>query len=212
VVRSRGWPPRWRTSASWHRLRHVTSVPALIEDVLSRRLLRATAYDDWRPREAHRRYRFVAEAGAGPGPRRAQHPARHRGPPERLARNASYDSVAVETSPDEHAVRVMTVHAAKGLEFPIVIVTGWGESRSRDAPDRHRPPLGSVELHVGEFATEGREALDVRESAMEAAERVRLLYVALTRARGPPGGRALPRGQGGDDTDAGAARSAAARV
>jgi len=56
-----------------HRLRHVMSVPALIEEVLSRRLLRATAYDDWRPREAHRRYRFVAEqaralpaAGAAP--------------------------------------------------------------------------------------------------------------------------------------------------
>jgi ATP-dependent helicase/nuclease subunit A len=160
------------------------SVPALIEEVLSRRLLRATAYDDWRPREAHRRYRFVAEQARALA--RSGRSTLHDTVDllERLARNPKYDSVVVETSPDEHAVRVMTVHAAKGLEFPIVIVTGLGRK-----PITRRSPIatdhlsGSVELHVGEFATEGREALDVRESAMEAAERVRLLYVALTRAR-----------------------------
>jgi ATP-dependent helicase/nuclease subunit A len=187
-----------------HRLRHVMSVPALIEEVLSRRLLRATAYDDWRPREAHRRYRFVAEqarALARGGRSTLHDTVDHL---ERLARNASYDSVAVETSPDEHAVRVMTVHAAKGLEFPIVIVTGLGRK-----PKPRRSPIvtdhlsGSVELHVGEFATEGREALDVRESAMEAAERVRLLYVALTRARDHLVVGLFRGAKGGDDTDAG---------
>jgi ATP-dependent helicase/nuclease subunit A len=187
-----------------HRLRHVTSVPALIEEVLSRRLLRATAYDDWRPREAHRRYRFVAEQARAlaRGGRSTLHDTVDL--LERLARNPSYDSVATETSPDEHAVRVMTVHAAKGLEFPIVIVTGLGRK-----PMTRRSPIvtdhlsGSVELHVGEFATEGRKALDVRESAMEAAERVRLLYVALTRARDHLVVGLFRGANKGDDTDAG---------
>jgi ATP-dependent helicase/nuclease subunit A len=167
-----------------HRLRHTMSVSALIEEVLSRRLLRAAAYDDWRPREAHRRYRFVAEqarALARSGRSTLHDTVDHL---ERLARNPTYDSVAAETSPDEHSLRVMTVHAAKGLEFPIVIVTGLGRKpvtkRSSIVIDHLS---GGVELHVGDFATEGREALDARESAMEAAERVRLLYVALTRAR-----------------------------
>jgi ATP-dependent exoDNAse (exonuclease V) beta subunit len=42
---------------------------------------------------------------------------------------------------------------------------------------------GSVELHLGDFTTDGWEAVSAREKSMEAAERVRLLYVALTRAR-----------------------------
>jgi ATP-dependent exoDNAse (exonuclease V) beta subunit len=187
-----------------HRLRHVMSVPALIEEVLSRRLLRATAYDDWRPREAHRRYRFVAEQARAlaRGGRSTLHDTVDL--LERLARNPSYDSVAVETSPDEHAVRVMTVHAAKGLEFPVVIVTGLGRK-----PVRRPSPIvtdhlsGRVELTVGGFATEGREALDVREKAMEAAERVRLLYVALTRARDHLVVGVFRGAKGGDDTDAG---------
>jgi ATP-dependent helicase/nuclease subunit A len=187
-----------------HRLRHVTSVPALIEEVLSRRLLRAAAYDDWRPREAHRRYRFVAEqarALARSG-RSILHDTVDQ--LERLSRNPAYDSVAVETSPEEPSVRVMTVHAAKGLEFPIVIVTGLGRR-----PVRRPSPIvtdhvsGSVELLVGDFATEGREALDKRESTMEAAERVRLLYVALTRARDHLVVGLFRGATKGDETDAG---------
>jgi len=187
-----------------HRLRHATSVPALIEEVLSRRLLRAAAYDDWRPREAHRRYRFVAEqarALARSGRSTLHDTVDHL---ERLARNPAYDSVATETSPDEHSVRVMTVHAAKGLEFPIVIVTGLGRK-----PQTRRSPIvtdhlsGSVELLVGGFATEGREALDAHESAMEAAERVRLLYVALTRARDHLVVGVFRAATKGEETDAG---------
>jgi ATP-dependent helicase/nuclease subunit A len=187
-----------------HRLRHSMSVPALIDEVLSRRLLRAAAYDDWRPREAHRRYRFVAEqarALARSGRSTLHDTVDHL---ERLARNPTYDSVAVETSPDEPAVRVMTVHAAKGLEFPIVIVTGLGRR-----PVRRPSPIvtdhlsGSVELLAGDFATEGRGALDVRESAMEAAERVRLLYVALTRARDHLVVGLFRAVTKGDETDAG---------
>jgi ATP-dependent helicase/nuclease subunit A len=187
-----------------HRLRHEMSVPALIDEVLARRLLRATAYDDWRPREAHRRYRFVAEQARAlaRGGRSTLHDTVDL--LERLSRNPTYDSVAVETSPDEHSVRVMTVHAAKGLEFPIVIVTGLGRK-----PLRRPSPIvtdhlsGSVELLVGDFATEGREALDMRESAMEAAERVRLLYVALTRARDHLVVGLFRSSTKGEETDAG---------
>jgi len=167
-------------------------------------LLRATAYDDWRPREAHRRYRFVAEqarALARGGRSTLHDTVDHL---ERLARNPAYDSVAVEMSPDEHSVRVMTVHAAKGLEFPIVIVTGLGRKPvTRRAPIVTDHLSGSVELLVGGFATEGRAALDARESGMEAAERVRLLYVALTRARDHLVVGLFRAANKGEETDAG---------
>ena len=51
-----------------HERRHTWSVPSLIDEVLARRLLRAAAFDDWRPREAHRRYRFVADQARGLAP------------------------------------------------------------------------------------------------------------------------------------------------
>jgi ATP-dependent helicase/nuclease subunit A len=187
-----------------HELRHTMSVPALIEEVLSRRLLRAAAFDDWRPREAHRRYRFVADqarALARSGRSTLHDTVDHL---ERLARNPTYDSVATEESPDEHSIRVMTVHAAKGLEFPVVIVTGLGRK-----PVANRPVIvsdhtsGSVELHLGDFTTAGWEVVDAREKSMEAAERVRLLYVALTRARDHLVVGLFRAANRGDETDAG---------
>jgi ATP-dependent helicase/nuclease subunit A len=187
-----------------HELRHTWSVPALIDEVLARRLLRAAAFDDWRPREAHRRYRFVADQArelARSGRSTLHDTVDHL---ERLAKNLTYDSVATEESTDEHSIRVMTIHAAKGLEFPIVIVTGLGRKPLA------RPPVivpdhisGSVELRLGDFTTAGWEAVDAREKSMEAAERVRLLYVALTRARDHLVVGLFRATTRGDETDAG---------
>jgi ATP-dependent exoDNAse (exonuclease V) beta subunit len=122
---------------------------------------------------------------------------------ERLARDPAYDSVAGGDGDDEPCVRIMTIHAAKGLEFPITVLTGLGRK-----PANRRPLIvvdrvaEAVELRLGEdFATPGWEQLDVREREMEAAERVRLLYVALTRARDHLV-VGLFRARRGEDTDA----------
>jgi ATP-dependent helicase/nuclease subunit A len=85
---------------------------------------------------------------------------------------------------DDNAVRVMTVHGAKGLEFPIVILTG-----TDSAPANIRPPLlfdndGVPHLRFSQsFRSAGHDALAGREKELDDAERRRLLYVALTRAR-----------------------------
>ena len=84
-------------------------------------------------------------------------------------------------------VRVMTIHAAKGLEFPIVALANveWqGQGQVPPIPDavNHR-----IHLTVGNdwarFQTPNWDAAKQSEKAALEAERDRLLYVAVTRAR-----------------------------
>lgn len=88
--------------------------------------------------------------------------------------NAAVDAV--------NAVNVMTVHASKGLEFPVVVVANLGRGAgSVNAPLAvldgwdERGPLVSVDGFD--------EATREEEERREREESKRLLYVALTRAR-----------------------------
>lgn len=86
---------------------------------------------------------------------------------------------------DENLVTLLTVHAAKGLEFPLVFCPFVWDGNLRSAKAEilafHDPERGHEP--VVDFGSETRDAS--REQAMreERAESLRLLYVALTRAK-----------------------------
>jgi ATP-dependent helicase/nuclease subunit A len=83
------------------------------------------------------------------------------------------------------AVNLMTVHAAKGLEFPIVFVVNMarGGGGSPDAIRISPSPFGGDHLEPSVSIGEHESAADKDAEAKEAEESKRLLYVALTRAR-----------------------------
>jgi ATP-dependent exoDNAse (exonuclease V) beta subunit len=98
------------------------------------------------------------------------------------------EAVAEEEGAD--AVRLLTIHAAKGLEFKVVIVADAGRDRVPPSPDEILAlPDGRFGFRVADpVTTKRRGAFDyeaVKEARQEAerAERLRLYYVAMTRAK-----------------------------
>jgi ATP-dependent exoDNAse (exonuclease V) beta subunit len=80
-------------------------------------------------------------------------------------------------------VRIMSVHSAKGLEFPVVVMADMTCNETRNASRFVDPARGLCAQAIAGCAP--RELLDNRaeEERRDQEEAVRLLYVAATRAR-----------------------------
>jgi ATP-dependent exoDNAse (exonuclease V) beta subunit len=100
---------------------------------------------------------------------------------------AERDAVAEEEGAD--AVRLLTIHAAKGLEFKVVVVADAGRDRNAPSPDEILCLAdGRFGFRVADPVSGKRhgvlgydEVKDAR-AAEDEAERLRLYYVAMTRA------------------------------
>ncbi|CAN5294102.1 UvrD-helicase domain-containing protein [soil metagenome] len=153
--------------------------------VADRRMLEAAGRTAGpRARDQWRRLRFVVDQA------RAWSEAEHGGLRAYLAwasrqgEETSRVAEAVLPETDAEAVRVMTVHAAKGLEFPIVVLSGMtsGKYTPRGVRLLWTADSYAVSIRQG-LHTEDFETAQPVDEQMDDLERRRLLYVAATRAR-----------------------------
>ena len=97
------------------------------------------------------------------------------------------ESESTTTEADDDAVRILTIHQAKGLEFPIVILPKLQDQPASGADFIVDRPNDRVEFKLGDdrspFRTPGYVAALRRDRAYADAEARRMLYVAATRAR-----------------------------
>nr|MDQ3385860.1 UvrD-helicase domain-containing protein [Actinomycetota bacterium] len=168
------WEVRW-----WH------EPSALLERLLRERQAFPLAFGHRRPREVWRRLRFVVdqarafeEAGGG-----GLRPFLAWADLQRSEGSRVHEPMQAER--DDDAVSILTIHGAKGLEFPITILSGAstlvGGGR-RGVGVLWDGDLPELKLKAN-AKTEHFDRLADIEAEMDVHERRRLLYVACTRAR-----------------------------
>jgi ATP-dependent helicase/nuclease subunit A len=106
-----------------------------------------------------------------------------------LVEQQPYEPPAQILGESENVVRLMTVHQAKGLEFPVVFLADAGRRPDTDARNPVADPENGLLMRdavgsgMDEIPNKILADFRRRSSREQAAESLRLLYVALTRAR-----------------------------
>ena len=173
---------RWLARVATGRWRR--SVSELVGFCIRERRLMELAVAERQPRESWARYRFLHDQaraycdGGGSTLGEFLAWAEHQ---------AEADTQVIESvvpEEDHDAVRIMTIHAAKGLEFPIVVLAGLNTQPRSDSASLLWGGDGRPEIRLGgDLMTPGFAALKKREDKLQRDEYVRRNYVAATRAR-----------------------------
>jgi ATP-dependent helicase/nuclease subunit A len=92
---------------------------------------------------------------------------------------------------NQNVVRIMSIHKSKGLEFPVVFVSGCG--KKFNLQDANAPILFDQDLGLGpdlvdvrrriSYSTAAKQALVYKMKLETLSEEMRILYVAFTRAK-----------------------------
>ena len=110
---------------------------------------------------------------------------------ERLKSGNSDMSSAKVIGENENVVRIMSIHKSKGLEFPIVFLCST--SKQINMQDLNSNLLLHQKLGIGpeyinyekmiEYSTSAKDAIKIITKEESISEEMRILYVALTRAK-----------------------------
>jgi ATP-dependent helicase/nuclease subunit A len=188
LARIRGWQANARAFcaavAALRRSFREEAADVFVERLRALTLLEATEaarfLGAWRTANLDRFFRELAEdLAASPDPHAVL---------RRLRRAVSDEEPREEGVPQdlaEDAVQILTIHGAKGLDFEHVYLLQLHKGRGRDPgarPDPGRAPDGSLEYRLLGLASPGWDQVSIGRERIEEAERVRTLYVAMTRA------------------------------
>ena len=178
VVAGMAWIADLHTRRPWE------GAAGLVEHLVRDRRAMELALCSPRPRDAWRRIRTFLDTARAFG--------QTRGGDLRSflawCRLHSADEVKVEEvvppETDDNAVRILTMHAAKGLEFPICVLADLGGQRKGGGLQVHFPDEGGIAVHLTKDLANSRHRRHAdRLLEAEHLERLRILYVAATRAR-----------------------------
>ena len=110
---------------------------------------------------------------------------------EKLRSGNSDMTAAKVIGENENVVRIMSIHKSKGLEFPIVILSGT--SKKINLQDLNSNILLHQKMGIGpqyidyekmiEYSTSAKDAIKIIIKEETISEEMRILYVALTRAK-----------------------------
>lgn len=109
---------------------------------------------------------------------------------DRLEQRKDDFAPAATLSETADVVRIMSIHSSKGLEFPVCIVAGLGGQFNKS--DVRAPALLHPRFGVGlkrldglgrQYSTLPREAVALELERAALSEEMRVLYVAMTRAK-----------------------------
>lgn len=96
----------------------------------------------------------------------------------KIGTSRTEDAALLRLETDENAVIISTIHASKGLQYPVVFIPfAWDAPSSATSRILFHDDEGSLTLDLA-----GDEQSKKRAEAEQKAEATRLLYVALTRA------------------------------
>ena len=169
--------------AALARTRSLMSPSEVLGHIIDERRAMETPSDSPQYRETWRRLRFVVDQA------RAWSEAEHGSLRDFLdwaMRQAVQEERANEIvlpERDVEAIRILTIHAAKGLEFPVVVLSGMASRLNASPGALVWPADGPPEVSFlsGARSVGWKDAYD-DERRMLFLETVRLLYVATTRA------------------------------
>lgn len=169
-----------------HKDRHFKTPAELLERLIRERGIFEIALAKSTRREVWRRLRFVVDqarawTNAGGAGLRA-----YIDWVQRQGDDSPRGGEIVTPTSSGAGVRIMTIHGSKGLEFPITVLSGMTGKMAKNArwTEIYFPKGKPAILKINsDIKTDGFDQFQSIEEDMDQNERLRLLYVAATRAR-----------------------------
>jgi len=173
------------TLQQFHLKKNTVSVSLLIEELFRERYITGYALHTKRVREQWRKYQLIIDKARVLSENKTLTLAYFITWIEAQIENDVHSLDSSVSEGDENAIRIMTIHRSKGLEFPVVFLVGISdkyEAKTSNVLFDRDTEKSELKL-TSKIHTDNWKYVEEQEKTSLTDERKRLLYVAATRAR-----------------------------